>query len=76
MCAGAARAQKEQVREASGVARLGDQLLIADDSTVGRYFRLQLPRKPAGLLLLNDLDPQAVRLKQATRQLTWKASGC
>jgi len=74
-CAGAASAQREQVREASGVARLGDQLLIADDSTVGRYFRVQLPRRPAGLMLLNDLDPEAVRLKQATLAIDLESIG-
>jgi hypothetical protein len=65
----------EQVREASGVARMGDHLLIADDSTVGRYFRLKLPRNPAGLLLLNELDPQAVRLKQASLAIDLESIG-
>jgi hypothetical protein len=64
--AAAARAQSGPIREASGVARVGQQLLIADDSTVGQYFRVTLPREPKPLMLLNELGPQPVRLKQAT----------
>ena len=64
--AAAARAQNGPIREASGVARMGQHLLIADDSTVGQYFRVTLPRAPKPLMILNELDPQPVRLKQAS----------
>ena len=57
------------------MARMGDHLLIADDSTVGRYFRLRLPRNASGLIVLNDLDPQAVRLKQATLAIDLESIG-
>jgi hypothetical protein len=62
----AAHSQGGPIREASGVARIGRHLLIADDSTVGQYFRVTLPRVPKPLMILNELDPQPVRLKQAS----------
>jgi hypothetical protein len=61
-----AYSQNGPIREASGVARQGQHLLIADDSTVGQYFRVTLPRNPPPLMLLNELEPQSVRLKQAS----------
>lgn len=62
----AAQAQTGAIREASGVARMGRYLLIADDSSVGQYYRVTLPRQPKPLMLLNELDPQPVRLRQAS----------
>ncbi|MEP7364428.1 MAG: hypothetical protein ABI972_14330 [Acidobacteriota bacterium] len=66
LAAAAPGAQNGPIREASGVARLGEHLLIADDSTVGRYFRVKLPSRPKPLMILNDLDPHSVRLKDAS----------
>ena len=66
LAAVAARAQGGPIQEASGVTRVGRHLLIADDSKVGEYFRVTLPRVPKPLMILNEMDPQPVRLEQAS----------
>jgi len=55
-------AQKEQVVEASGVARSGNNLFVVDDSVGGVCFRLRLPADPKGVMSLNAMGPQRVRL--------------
>ena len=57
---------KGLIAEASGVARLGDYLLIADDAAVGAYYRVNISKLPPDtfLLDLNTLKPQRVPLKQ------------
>jgi hypothetical protein len=57
--------QSPRVREASGVFRAGQHLLIADDSAIGEYFRLTLPRRPQRFMLLNDLRPVRIPFKNA-----------
>lgn len=56
---------KGLIAEASGVARLGDYLLIADDAAVGAYYRVNISKNPADNFLfdLNALKPQRVPLK-------------
>lgn len=59
----AAQSQSRGIVEASGVTRAGDTLLVVDDSDIGSYFRVPLPKVPAPLLDLNALKPQRVELK-------------
>jgi len=72
---GALEAQPVRVREASGVFRSGQSLLIADDSTSGEYFKLTLPVKPARFMLLNDLRPQRMPFRQAGLAIDLEAIG-
>ena len=55
--------QGATIKEASGVVRAGDWLLIADDSDVGGYFRVSIGKLPGPLFDLNALKPQRVLLK-------------
>ncbi len=57
--------QGEAIREASGVTRMGDSLLIVDDSDVGAYFKVTIGKLPGPLFDLNSLKPQRVMLKQS-----------
>lgn len=54
--------QNTLIREASGVTRMGDSLLIADDSDVGAYFRVPINKLPGPLFDLNSLKPQRIPL--------------
>jgi len=55
--------QNAFIKEASGVTRQGDSLLIVDDSDVGAYFRVAIGRLPGPLFDLNNLRPQRILLK-------------
>ncbi|MCC6539742.1 MAG: hypothetical protein IT162_19495 [Bryobacterales bacterium] len=61
----AAQSQPRGIVEASGVTRAGDVLLVVDDSDIGAYFRVPLPKPSAlkPLLDLNTLKPHRVELK-------------
>ncbi|MBM3797444.1 MAG: hypothetical protein FJW31_26115, partial [Acidobacteria bacterium] len=58
-----AQPQSRGIVEASGVTRVGDALLVVDDSDIGAYFRVPLPKAPPPLLDLNALRPNRVELK-------------
>ena len=58
-----AQPQPRGIVEASGITRAGDTLLVVDDSDVGAYFRVPLPKAPQPLLDLNALKPSRVQLK-------------
>lgn len=51
---GIARAETIEIREASGIARHGEYLLIVDDSQHGSYFRFQLQGETGPMI---GLDP-------------------
>jgi hypothetical protein len=55
-------AQKDQIVEASGVARRGDYLYIVDDSVGGICFRVRLPASPPRMMSLNSLGPDRIKL--------------
>jgi hypothetical protein len=55
--------QNATIKEASGVTRMGDWLLIADDAEVGAYYRVAIGKIPVPLFDLNSLKPQRVPLK-------------
>lgn len=57
-----ARAQRETIREASGVARRGDSLYVVDDAAGGACFRIRLGDNPGPLIALNAAGPQRVSL--------------
>jgi hypothetical protein len=52
----------QTVREASGVVRDGDELLIADDSLTGAYLELETRRLQGPFFVLNDYRPDRIRL--------------
>ncbi len=60
-CAGAF-AQKDQIVEASGVARNGEFLYIVDDSVGGICFRVRLRAVMPPMLSVNALSPERVKL--------------
>ena len=56
--------QGATIREASGVVRMGDSLLIADDSEIGAYFKVTIGKLPGPLFDLNKLKPQRIALRE------------
>jgi hypothetical protein len=57
--------QPAMIREASGVARVGNTLLVVDDSETGAYYRVAMGKLRGPLFDLNTLRPERVALKQA-----------
>ena len=55
--------QSAVIREASGVVRMGDSLLIVDDSEIGAYFKVTIGKLPGPLFDLNKLKPQRIALR-------------
>ncbi|MEZ5403690.1 MAG: hypothetical protein R2729_28680 [Bryobacteraceae bacterium] len=58
----AAALDGQRVREASGVVRVGEETLIADDSLTGAYVELETKRLRGPFFRLNDYDPERKRL--------------
>ncbi len=56
--------QGSTIREASGVVRMGDSLLIVDDSEIGAYFKVTIGKLPGPLFDLNKLKPQRIALRE------------
>jgi len=73
-CAGLA-AQPNPIHEASGVARSGDHLLVVDDSEIGAYFRVPIPKTGERLIELNRAQPERVRLPRAALAVDLESIG-
>lgn len=56
-------AQPPAIKEASGIVRSGNSLLIVDDSDVGAYYRVPLKKGLGPLIDLNSQKPERVKLK-------------
>ena len=64
--AGFGRAQSLEIREASGIARSGNSLLIVDDSQHGAYFRFRLRGETGPRILLVTSRMERVPLPQGS----------
>jgi hypothetical protein len=58
--------QSVTIKEASGVIRLNDDLLVVDDSATGAYFRIPLHGSRGPMIPLNHPDIQYVALSRAS----------
>jgi len=58
-------AQGVRLREVSGVARAGNELLLVDDAEVGAYFRVRIADEARRLIAINEAKPERMRLRRS-----------